>query len=71
MAKIQRVTRAHAPFEDSEVYQLRMNFNRLVQKFEALLAKLDADEGVQDTDYVALLGENSPNAPAMVLGHSE
>lgn len=43
--------------EDSLVNQLREAHNDLVAKFEAVLAKLDADAGVTDTNYAALHGD--------------
>lgn len=42
--------------EDSLVNQLREAHNDLVAKFEAVLAKLDDDVGVTDTNYEALHG---------------
>lgn len=53
----QRVTRQHAPTDESEVYQLRQQLNVLVTKFDALCAKLDADAGVTDTNYRATLAD--------------
>lgn len=38
---------------------LVIQHNNLVAKVEALYAKLDADAGVTDTNYGALLGANS------------
>lgn len=43
--------------EDSLVNQLREAHNDLVAKFEAVLAKLDADAGVTGTNYAALHGD--------------
>lgn len=43
--------------EDSLVNQLREAHNDLVAKFEAVLAKLDADAGVTGTNYEALHGD--------------
>lgn len=36
--------------------KLRQEFNRLVDAFDALLAKLDADSGVGDSNYAAQIG---------------
>lgn len=38
---------------------LVIQFNNLVTKFDALLAKLDADAGVTDTNYTSTLDSNS------------
>ena len=40
----------------SDVYELSVQFNALVTKFDAVLAKLDADAGVTDTTYASLHG---------------
>lgn len=64
-----RVTPEHAPTPESEVYQLRQQFNTLVTNFEDLLAKLDADDGVADGDYAATLGGD--NGAKLVKGWSE
>lgn len=36
--------------------KLRQQFNRLCDAVDALLEKLDADEGVNDSDYVDTIG---------------
>ena len=36
--------------------KLRQQFNRLCDAFDALLEKLDADSGVDDSDYVDNIG---------------
>lgn len=42
--------------EQSAIRDLAIEFNKLVTKFDAALAKLDADAGVTDTDYASTLG---------------
>ena len=43
-----------------------LQFNNLVAKFDALLAKLDADAGVTDANYVATLDSNSANGAQQI-----
>ena len=45
---------------------LRLEFNKLRAKFDALLAQLDADAGVTDTDYESGLGTGSSAGAADV-----
>lgn len=40
----------------SAVKELLIQFNALNTQFDALLAKLDADVGVSDTNYASTLG---------------
>lgn len=46
----------------SDVQALVDAYNRLEARFEALLAKLDLDAGVTDTNYAALINAAEPNA---------
>jgi hypothetical protein len=46
----------------SDVEALIGAYNQLVNRFEALLAKLDADAGVDDTDYAATINGSGANA---------
>lgn len=39
----------------------RVEFNTLVTQFRALCAKLDADAGVTDTNYVATISDAGPS----------
>jgi hypothetical protein len=39
----------------SELGEVRRQLNRLIAQFDALTAKLDADNGVQDTDYASTI----------------
>lgn len=50
------VTGTKTDASDSCCENVRAEHNNLVTKFEALLAKLDADAGVTSTDYVATIG---------------
>ena len=51
------VARAAANLGDrSALYQVIAQYNDLAGKFETLLAKLDADAGVTDTDYESGVG---------------
>lgn len=43
---------------DSAFYELVAQYNDLAEKFEALLQKLDADDGITDTDYESTVGES-------------
>lgn len=45
--------------EQSATRDLAIEFNKLVTKFNTLLAKLDDDAGVTDTNYEALLATAS------------
>lgn len=45
---------------------LRQEFNKLRVKYDALLAKLDADAGVTDADFVSTLGTGSSGGAASV-----
>lgn len=40
-------------------YQLYTEFNNLVSRFDALAAKLDADIGINDTDYQSLHADSN------------
>lgn len=46
----------------SDVAALVLAYNRLEARLEALLAKLDLDAGVTDTNYAALVNAAEPNA---------
>lgn len=41
---------------ESPLYELVAGFNDLIDKYEALLAKLDSDTGITDTDYESTVG---------------
>jgi hypothetical protein len=52
---------------DSEVDTLRKQLNNLVASFRLLTAKLDADAGVTDANYNALITDDAvATAPAKV-----
>lgn len=46
----------------SDVEAVVAAYNRLEARLEALLAKLDADAGVTDTNYAATINGAEPNA---------
>jgi hypothetical protein len=50
-----------------ELETLRGEFNKLVVNLRVLTAKLDADAGVTDTNYGALVTDSSATGPAKVL----
>jgi hypothetical protein len=45
---------------------LRLEVNKLITQFRALCTKLDADAGVTDTNYSALLAAADAASPARV-----
>jgi len=47
----------HRSNPGEDLARLVAEYNNLVAKFTALLAKLDADAGVTDTNYASLLGQ--------------
>ena len=50
----------------AEVYNLRTEFNKMVTNMRVLTAKLDADAGVTDVNYGALVTDSAANGPAKV-----
>ncbi len=63
--------RAHEADDDvvREFNQLVALVNELKADHNALLAKLDLDAGVGDTNYAALHSVTSPNADTFHLGY--
>lgn len=49
-----------------ELACLRLEFNKLVTNLRVLTAKLDADAGVTDTNYSALVIDSAASGPAKV-----
>lgn len=49
---------------DSDVALLITNFNKLVVNLRVLTAKLDADGGVTDTNYGALVTDSAASGPS-------
>lgn len=50
-----------------ELATLRAEFNKLVLQLRALTAKLDADAGVTDANYAALITAADAASPARIL----
>jgi hypothetical protein len=51
---------------DSDVAALLTSFNKLVVNLRVLTAKLDADAGVTDTNYAALVTDSAASGPTKV-----
>src|SRR5690606_11111241 len=53
---------------ESDVYELVIQVNNIVETLRALTAKLDADSGTSDSDYAATLTDDTAvTAPAKIL----
>lgn len=52
--------------EGSEQETLRLEFNKLVTNLRTLCTKLDADVGVTDTNYFALIADSAASGPAKI-----
>ena len=66
MATKVKKTRDNAGHDNSSSRETTLQLNNLVAKFDALLAKLDADAGVTDANYVATLDSNSANGAQQI-----
>ena len=51
---------------DSDVAKILSQFNLLVTNLRVLTAKLDADAGVTDTNYAALVTDSAASGPSKV-----
>lgn len=69
------VTKTQTASADADLNELRLQYNNLVAKYEALLAKLDTDFAAQngavtgsqlDVDYASTLGQGSANEAKQV-----
>lgn len=50
----------------NQIDALRVEFNKLVTNLRVLTAKLDADAGVTDTNYAALVTDSAASGPAKI-----
>jgi hypothetical protein len=66
MATKVKKTRDNSGHENGALYELMRQYNNLAAKFDALLAKLDADAGVTDNNYVGTLDSNSANGAQQI-----
>ena len=66
MAVKVKTSRDSAGHDGGSLRDLTVQFNNLVAKYDALLAKLDADAGVTDANYVSTLDSNSTNGAQQI-----
>lgn len=67
MANPADVARRGTGLPQSDVYELVVQVNNIVETLRALTAKLDADSGTGDSDYAATLTDDTAaNAPAKI-----
>ena len=66
MAAPADITVRSTAFSDSDVAKILQEFNKLVVNLRVLTAKLDADGGVTDTNYGALVTDSAASGPSKV-----